>query len=484
MQLVAALAVEQHGDLLARRAHDAPLRVRAGADDGFFLVPDEVAQLADELVRRRVGVGGVGAGALDGGLYVLALVDRVAIEHGAEGLELAAQGRGVGRTLFEELAHETDDRRRVEASGEAGADGDLGDEAPLDALAEAAPEVGRVVATVGAERRRPVGRALERGREHARRRGGVGRRGLVEPQLDPGGRRDVVHALEERLGAVVVKPVLQVLEDHLLVRLRNELRVLQQGLDLAGEEQAAALRGPCVVERLDTEVVAVQHELAAAPVLTGAAHVGDGERPHAVEARGAGRAPLLVGVDDDLGVAVRAERVAGGLKLSAQLAIVVDLAVIDEPDGLVLVGHGLMATLTVDDAETTMAETDGRGLEGAGVVGAAVHDGGAHAPEKLPVGQACKAEDSAHSRGLSWGSGSLAARRHCRPPRRSTLPSPGRAGRAGRASGPRSGRAGRAGLGEAAASGARTRSGPERWPAEPPRRAGHLPGPCASATSA
>ena len=48
-QLVAALAVEQHGHLLARGAHHAPLRVGAGADDGLFLVPDEVAQLVDEL---------------------------------------------------------------------------------------------------------------------------------------------------------------------------------------------------------------------------------------------------------------------------------------------------------------------------------------------------------------------------------------------------------------------------------------------------
>ena len=163
-QLVAALAVQQHGDLLARGAHHAPLRVGAGADDGLFLVPDEVAQLADELVRRRVGVGGVGAGALDGGLDVLALVDGVAVEHRAEGLELAAQRSGVGRVLLEQLAHEADDRRRVEAAGEAGADRDLGDEAPLDALAEAAPEVGRVVAAVRPEHRRPVGGALERER--------------------------------------------------------------------------------------------------------------------------------------------------------------------------------------------------------------------------------------------------------------------------------------------------------------------------------
>ena len=167
-QLVAALAVEQHGDLLARGAHHAPLRVRAGADDGLFLVPDEVAQLADELVRRRVGVGGVGAGALDGDLDVLALVDGVAVEHGAEGLELAAQRGRVGHVLLEQLAHEADDRRRVEAAGEAGADGDLGDEAPLDALAEAAPEVGRVVAAVAASAAASSRRCSRAGRRAGR----------------------------------------------------------------------------------------------------------------------------------------------------------------------------------------------------------------------------------------------------------------------------------------------------------------------------
>ena len=286
-----------------------------------------------------------------------------------------------------------------------------------------------------AEHRRPVGRALERGGEHARRAGG-----LAQRQLDPGRRRHVVDALEERLGAVVVEPVLQVLEDHLLVRLGDQLGVLEQRLDLAGEQQAAGLRRTRVVQRLDAEVVAVQHELAAAPILPGAAQVGDGEGPHAVEARGAGGAPLLVGVDDDLGVAVRAEGVAGGLELGAQLAVVVDLAVVDEPDGLVLVGHGLVPALAVDDAQAAVTEADGRRLEGAGVIGAAVHDGGGHAPEKLPVGRAGEAEDAAHERMLSWGLGPLTARRLCRPPRRSTLPPVSRPGRAAPAAGSVAGR--------------------------------------------
>ena len=110
-------------------------------------------------------------------------------------------------------------------------------------------------------------------------------------------------------------------------------------------------------------------------------------------------------MDDDLAVAAGAEGVAGGLELGAQLAVVVDLAVVDEPDGLVLVGDGLVAAGAVDDAQAAVAEADGGRLEGAGVVGAAVHEGRGHAPEKLPVGRAGETEDAAHARGLSWGRG-------------------------------------------------------------------------------
>src|SRR5665648_782145 len=123
--------------------------------------------------------------------------------------------------------------------------------------------------------------------------------------------------------------------------------------------------------------------------------------------RAAQAAPLLVGVDDDFAVAAGAERVAGGDELVAQLAVVVDLAVVDEPDGVVLVGDGLVAPGAVDDAEPAVAEAHVRALEGAGVVGSAVHERRCHAPEELPVGRAGEAEDAAHARELSWGSGPM-----------------------------------------------------------------------------
>ena len=62
-------------------------------------------------------------------------------------------------------------------------------------------------------------------------------------------------------------------------------------------------------------------------------------------------APRLVGVDDDLGVAAGAEAVAERLELGAQLDVVEDLAVEDDPQRAVLVGQRLLAGRQVDDGQ-------------------------------------------------------------------------------------------------------------------------------------
>ncbi len=185
---------------------------------------------------------------------------------------------------------------------------------------------------------------------------------------------------EHGLVAVVVQAVLKELVDHLVVWRGLQLPVLQQPLDLAGEEQAAGTRRASVVQRLDAEVVTVEDELA-----TDLTQVGDRERPHTVEARGAGRSPLLIGVDDDLAVALGAEGVPRRLKLGAQLAVVVDLAVVDEPDSLVFVGEGLMAPGAIDDAQAAVPEAYRLSLERSSVVRSAMDERGGHAAEELTV---------------------------------------------------------------------------------------------------
>jgi len=52
---------------------------------------------------------------------------------------------------------------------------------------------------------------------------------------------------------------------------------------------------------------------------------------------------LFVQVDDDLGVGMRSELVAARLEPRAKLDEVVDLAVIDDPDRPIFIGHRLIA---------------------------------------------------------------------------------------------------------------------------------------------
>jgi hypothetical protein len=96
----------------------------------------------------------------------------------------------------------------------------------------------------------------------------------------------------------------------------------------------------------------------------------DGEL--AVEPRDEIVAPLLVGVNQRLGIGLGLEAVAEGLELPAQLDVVEDLAVEDDPDRVVLVGHGLIARGEIDDAEARMRQCYRAELAHPGAVGTAM----------------------------------------------------------------------------------------------------------------
>ena len=83
---------------------------------------------------------------------------------------------------------------------------------------------------------------------------------------------------------------------------------------------------------------------------------------------------LLVEVDEHLGVALRRELVPGALEPLAQLAVVVDLAVVDDLDAAVLVADRLVAAREVDDRQAPRRKRDAALDERAGAVGAAVHE--------------------------------------------------------------------------------------------------------------
>src|SRR5205823_5444321 len=103
-------------------------------------------------------------------------------------------------------------------------------------------------------------------------------------------------------------------------------------LELRGEAEGPVFLG--VEERLLAEPVPRQEE--AAP-----AAVPDAEGEHPAQAADALRSPLLVGVDDRLGVGARAEAVPESLQFGAQRLEVVDLAVEGDPDAAVFVGERL-----------------------------------------------------------------------------------------------------------------------------------------------
>src|SRR5205085_8015795 len=142
--------------------------------------------------------------------------------------------------------------------------------------------------------------------------------------------------------------LLEVVADDRSVRLEPRLRVGAERSRLAREGEAPS--GVAVVEGLDAEAVA-RAEQPPPPA------VPERDRPHPVEALDAVVAPLLVGGEDHLRVARGAEPAALRLELAPQLTVVVDLAVVEEPERTVLARerlHRLRAE--VDDRQPAEAE--------------------------------------------------------------------------------------------------------------------------------
>src|SRR5690606_12351188 len=91
------------------------------------------------------------------------------------------------------------------------------------------------------------------------------------------------------------------------------------------------------------------------------------------------------GVDDHLGITARVESVPGGFELPRELLEVVDLAVVDHRDAIILVEERLLASGEVDDRQASVGQRDVRLQVHAALVGPAVHDGIRHQLQLLPV---------------------------------------------------------------------------------------------------
>ena len=108
-------------------------------------------------------------------------------------------------------------------------------------------------------------------------------------------------------------------------------------------------------------------------------------------------AVFLVEVDDGFRVAARAIAVPLRLQPSSQFFMVINLAIENDPDILVLVGQRLMAALDVNDAQTPHGEADILLNEETLVVGPSMHDSSVHAGQDvtLDVPVAIGKEDAA-----------------------------------------------------------------------------------------
>jgi hypothetical protein len=102
------------------------------------------------------------------------------------------------------------------------------------------------------------------------------------------------------------------------------------------------------------------------------------EGEHPFEHIDAPFAELLVGTQDHLGIALRAEPVALADQPLAERSVVVDLAAEHDPARFIVVGYRLLAGGPIDDRQPAMAEDHVFVGEESGAIGSAMRQGIRH----------------------------------------------------------------------------------------------------------
>jgi hypothetical protein len=168
----------------------------------------------------------------------------------------------------------------------------------------------------------------------------------------------------------------------------------KDGLHLAREEQRPAVVAE--VERPYPESIAREDELFRLGI-------PERHRPLSVHALERRVAPLLVGVHDDLGVALGAKHVPVREELRAELHIVEDLAVERDPERAGFVRERLLPGRKVHDREARVREPCAAVTVESPFVRAAMVQGARHAQKGAPFRRRCRAGtkdpgDAAHCR--------------------------------------------------------------------------------------
>ncbi len=198
--------------------------------------------------------------------------------------------------------------------------------------------------------------------------------------------QQAVNPAEHRLGAREVAHGEQFRERG-LVGFRPHEAAFEDRLDLRCEQQAVL--GDRPVQRLDAQPIAGEEQPAAAGV-------PDREREHASKAMHAVVAPFLVGVHDRFGITQRPVPMTRRFERRTHVAVVVDLAVVDDPDRCILVAERLLSRRQIDDAQPPMAEGRACIDVAAPRVRAAMGQHRLHAgqPGRIAVGQPVGCDDS------------------------------------------------------------------------------------------
>src|SRR5260370_41507988 len=84
-------------------------------------------------------------------------------------------------------------------------------------------------------------------------------------------------------------------------------------------------------------------------------------------------------MNDDFSIGIGVEAMTGAFELPPQLKKVIDLAIKNNPDRPVFIEYGLVSANQVNDAEPPHSEAGVLFYKKAFVIGAAMHDGLAHA---------------------------------------------------------------------------------------------------------
>src|SRR6266498_516392 len=330
-QLVRTLTGEHHFDVpLAREFREQVHGSRGGAHQRRFGVPDDVRKdgghvTESDRAHEMMTVQLSGHEQLE-----LAFVELRIVERDGE------------RTQWERRLPrgERAADRRIEPAAQIPTDGNVRAEAQRDATLEQA-----------AEGRDRVGSFLPRLRVLQ-----VVVAAVAQSAVTPDGEAtwlDGVHALEHGPRGTGGPEGEDLIEAH----------GIERGLDLAAREQRLGLRGEhqipvrdAVEERPDAEPISREEHRFRTTIV-------NRERELPVQAGQHPRAPLLVRMDEHFRIAAGAEAMPGGLQVGPQLEVVVDLAVVDDEHGAVLIPEGLPPAGDVDDAEAHVSQADPRSEE-------------------------------------------------------------------------------------------------------------------------